>query len=286
MADNKNPEEIQKQVEQLREWINGQPHLPKNIEDRLLKRFLHSCYYNLEKAKKAAELFFTLRASAPELLNDRDPLSPQFQKTLKIVNLAQLKISCNRNLWVWQLNDPGLDNYDYLQDARLFFLTTDAWLLNDDHFEEEDIAVLDVKDISLKFLTKFNVSIARKLAKYQEDAIPIRLKQIHIVNAPPFIDKIFGLIKPFLKQDMNDMLHFHSPKSDTLNKFFDKQDLPEDYGGTKGRMEDHMAEVMDLITKNRDILVKNDFWRADKKSSKNKSESSKDIGSFRSLAID
>lgn len=72
-------------------------------------------------------------------------------------------------MFIWQLNDPGLENYDYAQDARLFFLTTDAWLLaDDDRLEDGDIVIMDVKDISLKFLTKFNISIAKKISKYQE----------------------------------------------------------------------------------------------------------------------
>lgn len=83
-------------------------------------------------------------------------------------NLAQYQISGNRNLFIWQLNDPGLLQYDYLMDARVFFMSTDSWLLDNDVLEEEDITILDVKDISLKFLTKFNVSVAKKMSRYQE----------------------------------------------------------------------------------------------------------------------
>ncbi|KAL4717265.1 hypothetical protein ACJJTC_017152 [Scirpophaga incertulas] len=285
MSESKSTKELQKQVEQFRQWAESQAHFPKNLEDRLLRRFVHSCYYDMDKAKAAAELFFTLRASCPELLNDRDPLSPQMQKVLKMINLATLNISGNRKLWVWQLNDPGLEQFDYIQDVRMFFMTTDAWLLTDDMLEDADIAIMDVKDISLKFITKFNVSVARKLSKYQEDAIPIRLKQIHLVNAPPFIDKIFNLMKPFLKQDMTDMIHFHTPKSNTLHNFFSKDELPEDYGGTNGKMEDHMKNVVALLNSQRDLLCNNDLWKAQKKS-KNKTDDAKDIGTFRTLDID
>lgn len=90
------------------------------------------------------------------------------QTTFPFRNLAQYTIPGNKNLWIWQLNDPGLEVFDYLDDAKLFFLSTDAWLLSNENLEEEDIAILDVKDISIKFLTKFNVSIAKKLSKYQE----------------------------------------------------------------------------------------------------------------------
>ncbi|CAG9790934.1 unnamed protein product [Diatraea saccharalis] len=287
MAESKSPEEIEQQVVQFKEWIVNQSSLPtKDLDDKLIKRFLHSCYYNIDQAKSAIELFFSIRSSIPELLNDRDPLSPQFQRALKIVNVAQIRISGNRNLWAWQLNDPGLEVFDYIQDVRLFFLTMDSWLLNEEHLEDADLVMLDVKDISLKFLTKFNVSVAKKMSKYQQDALPIRLKQIHIVNAPPFIDKIFGLMKPFLKQEVTEMVHFHPPKSDTLLNYFDKDDLPEDYGGTKGRMEEHMKRVIDVVMSKRDVLLRNDLWRSEMKSKSKNNESLKDIGSFRTLAID
>lgn len=82
--------------------------------------------------------------------------------------MAQYEISGKRNIWFWQLNDPGLEQYDHLQDARMFIMLFDAWILNNTEFAEEDIVVLDTKDINLKFITKFNVSVARKIAKYQE----------------------------------------------------------------------------------------------------------------------
>ncbi|XP_052752227.1 alpha-tocopherol transfer protein-like [Galleria mellonella] len=288
MTENKSPEELQELVQQMRKWAYEELQLSKGLEDNLLRRFVHSCYYDIDKAKAAAELFFSIRSSSPDLFSNRDPQSAQMQKTLSIVNLARFQISQNRNLWIWQLNDPGLVQYDYIQDVKLFFLVTDAWLLDDEHLENSDIVIMDVKDITLKFLMKYNMSVARKLAKYQEDALPIRLKQIHLVNAPSFIDKIYGLMKPFLKQDITNMLHFHPPKADTLHKFLDKDDLPEDYGGTRGKMEDHMKNVMELLDRKREPLISENLWRVEKKSkskSSNEQPSSADT-TFRTLEID
>lgn len=36
--------------------------------------------------------------------------------------------------------------------------------------------------------------------------MPIRLKQVHIVNAPSFIDKLHALMKPFMKQEVNELV--------------------------------------------------------------------------------
>ncbi|KAG6441575.1 alpha-tocopherol transfer protein-like [Manduca sexta] len=282
--DDKISDEVRKQLEDMKQWASTQPLIPKDIEDRILLRFIHSCYYDLEKAKVAADLFFSIRSASSELFTNRDPLAPAMQKTLQIVNLAQYVTSKNRNIWIWQLNDPGLDRYDYVQDAKLFMLASDSWLISNDFLEEGDLVIMDVKDVSLKFLTKFNLSVAKKLSKYQQEAIPLRLEQIHIVNAPPFIDKLYSLMKPFLKQEITNMVRFHAPDSTTLYDFISKEELPKDYGGELDKMEVFMKKSLDLFSKNREHFLNDNLWRVDKKS-KNKDVST-EIGSFRSLAID
>ncbi|XP_026321246.1 alpha-tocopherol transfer protein-like isoform X1 [Hyposmocoma kahamanoa] len=288
MSGGESQEEKQSLVDTMRQWTNSQPHLPKDASDGLLLRFLHSCYYDLEKAKTAAELFFTIRGSSPDLLSNRDPESPAIKKTFSIINRAQLHISGNRNLWIWQLNDPGLDNYDYLQDAKIFILTTDAWLLEDSTLQEADIILMDAKDISLKMLTKFNMSVGRRISRYQEDAMPIRLKEIHLVNVPSIMDKLFAVMKPLMKQEITDMIHFHTSTSSTLFQYLSKEDLPEDFGGTNGKMADHTKDALDLVIKHREKL-NSDLWMAVGKKSKNKKEKEKSAEvttGFRSLAID
>uniref|UniRef100_A0A2A4JN90 CRAL-TRIO domain-containing protein n=1 Tax=Heliothis virescens TaxID=7102 RepID=A0A2A4JN90_HELVI len=279
--ENKNSEEVQNKVEQLREWLNQQPHLPKDFADRILLRFLHSCYYDVEKTKKTIELFFKIRDNSPELVNYRDPMSPAMQKALKITKVAQYQISGNRNVWFWQLNDPGLEHYDYLQDARMFFMTGDAFILSNDVLADADIVVMDAKDITLKFITKFNMSAARKLSRYEEEAMPIRLKEVHVINAPPFVDKLYGLVKPFLKQDLTDMIHFHMPNSETLYDFISKEDLPQDYGGSQPTMDEMNKRVIDVVMEQSKVFLDENFWKTDKKGKK-----SKESGTFRTLDID
>ncbi|CAG4943704.1 unnamed protein product [Parnassius apollo] len=210
------------------------------------------------------------------------------QKIISIINIGYLKLSGKRNLWIYQINDPGLNIYEYMLDVKLFFLATDAWLLSNDELEESDIVIMDVKDISLKFLTKFNMSVAKKIAKYQQEVVPTRLKQVHIVNTPVVVDTIYGVMKPFLKKELTEMIYFHQPKSQTLYKYLDKEDLPEDYGGTRPKMEELNKSIVELLMKYRERLNEK-LWVALDKKSKNKSneeKSSTESSTFRSLGID
>lgn len=277
-----NPEHV-KCFEELKEWINRQPHLPKDLDDNLILRFAHSCYYDLDKAKTAVEMFFTIRGTCTDLVTNRDPQSAQMQKILKIINVGQVSMAGNRCLWLYQINDPGLDNYDYISDAKLFFLTTDSRFIEADDLPEEDIVIIDAKDLTLKFLTKLNLSAARRLSKYQENAMPIRLKQVHVVNAPSIIDKIYAVLKPFIAKQITELIYFHPPNSETLYQYISKEDLPADYGGSKPPMSELNKNINALIFRNREKLIDENLW---KNQAKNKNGASTEIGSFRTLAID
>ncbi|KAI8434332.1 hypothetical protein MSG28_012404 [Choristoneura fumiferana] len=264
MTDEKSIEDL---MGRLKEWVTQEPHIPKDMDDKLLRRFLHCSYYDIEKAQNVIESFSSLRATSPELFNDRDPLSKQIQNTLKIVNLARIKASGNRLLWLSQINDPGLRNFDHLQLIRLFLLVMDAWILDEEGLVDADVIIIDAKDISLRMLTKMNISVARKMAKYQEEAMPIRLKQMHVYNSPTYMDKIFSVMKQFLKHDISDMIHFHLPNSDTLYKHVSRDELPSDFGGILPSMKEQTEKILEVTYKHRESLLNDSLWKAPEKKS-------------------
>ncbi|XP_041981009.1 retinaldehyde-binding protein 1-like [Aricia agestis] len=241
-------------AKEMRAWLNSQPHLPQDVSDGMLCRFAHSCYYDMEGAKSAADTYFTLRRDYPQLFTDRDPDSPHMKKFISAVNLAHLELSERRKLWIWQLNDPNLEHYELTLDAKFHLLVNDCWFLaNEERFYESDIYMLvDFKDIvSIKVFTKLNMLAARVLSKYQREAVPVRLKQLHIVNASFVARKAFALVKKFFSKDVNDMIHFHEANSTTLHNFFNEDELPSDYGGTRPSMKTFMVETMKLINDKR-----------------------------------
>lgn len=59
----------------------------------------------------------------------------------------------------------------------------------------------------------------------------VRLKGVHFLNAPYFMDKVMMLIKPFLKQNLLNILHIHQPNSEELYKYVPKKAFPKEEGG-------------------------------------------------------
>lgn len=61
-----NPNLKKSDIDQLREWIKKQPHLPDVTEEQLIW-ILHSCYFRMELAKTTIDNYFTFRTMSPEM---------------------------------------------------------------------------------------------------------------------------------------------------------------------------------------------------------------------------
>lgn len=81
----KNPSLEREKIDELRKWINDQPHLPKYISDEQLILFYHSCIYNLPNTKKCIEEYYRLRLKVPQFFENRDIESESIEKALKIL---------------------------------------------------------------------------------------------------------------------------------------------------------------------------------------------------------
>lgn len=59
---------------------------------------------------------------------------------------------------------------------------------------------------SLAHLMKCRYTPVRALLQYVQYGLPLKLKSVHIVNAPSFVDKVLAFFKPFLKQSVFELV--------------------------------------------------------------------------------
>lgn len=78
-----------------------------------------------------------------------------------------------------------------------------------------------------------------------QGALPTRIKQIHLINSPSFIDKITALFRPFLKDKIAQRVVVHMGGYDELHKYVPKEYLPKEYDGTAGCLADYSSKLTD-----------------------------------------
>lgn len=81
---NEIPEEMCEAVKSLRERIQGIVYLKARTDDQFLVNYLRGSKYNLKKAEKKIETFYTVRNQSPELMNDRDPANERINEIIQL----------------------------------------------------------------------------------------------------------------------------------------------------------------------------------------------------------
>jgi CRAL/TRIO domain len=107
----------------------------------------------------------------------------------------------------------------------------------DELWGDGEIPIFDMNNITLKHFTKIVFSTMRLFLRYSQEAHPVTVRQVHIVNCNSLVNRIMMIIKPFLKVEVANRIHTHLPGSETLFMFIPRSILPKEYGGMLGSIE-------------------------------------------------
>lgn len=69
------------------------------------------------------------------------------------------------------------------------------------------VFLFDMQNVRLGHLTRLSINSLRRFFEYLQEAMPVRLKAIHVLNTVWFMDKLLALIRPFMKQELYDMVN-------------------------------------------------------------------------------
>lgn len=67
--------------------------------------------------------------------------------------------------------------------------------------------IADVSKLLFGHVARMSPLGLKKILYYIQEAAPIRLKGIHIINAPPVMETLMNIIKPFMKKEMIDIVN-------------------------------------------------------------------------------
>lgn len=94
------------------------------------------------------------------------------------------------------------------------------------------VVIFDMDDLSLQQALQFTPFSAKRMVDFLQDAIPMRIKNMHIINQPKIFNVVFALVKPFLREKLRGRVIFHGTDRDSLHKYISPQLMPAQYGGS------------------------------------------------------
>ncbi|XP_034828195.1 alpha-tocopherol transfer protein-like isoform X1 [Maniola hyperantus] len=236
----------QQDFDSLKQWIqklDKSKFVPKDLTDKQLLLFYNACYGNLDRTKVCIEKYYQLRKNAPEMFDNRILSSEEVQPSVEALEFALLpEKSCQGyDLIYHRLHNTEPSKYHLEPGCKVLLMTVDACLSKRGP-QPGHIFLFDMQGVKLGHLTRVSLSFQkdrqrtlRKFFQYVQEAMPVRMREIHVFNSEPIVDKLLMLIRPFMDKKFFDMIKFHH-KNEDLEKFYEtvvpRAALPPDHGGT------------------------------------------------------
>lgn len=227
------PEVVKQSLEELKQLLKDDPSIHFLDDDEFLMIFLRPCKFY---AKSAYELMKRISEFKEKYKNVLDNLVPNDEKVAftnhNVVNVLKDRDHKGRRVLIVNCGgswDPSKVTSDQL--FRMFYLIHEAAVLEPESQVRGVVVVLDFDSLGTRQVMAFNPAFSMKLLGFIQDAMPLRLKEVHVVKQPFVFNMVWTIFKPFVKTKLKGRMHFHGSKMTSLHKFLEPSHLPKDYGG-------------------------------------------------------
>ncbi|SPP74024.1 alpha-tocopherol transfer protein [Drosophila guanche] len=285
-------ERLPADLDALREWLAKQPHLKARQDAQFLVGFLRGCKFSLEKTKSKLEHFYTIKTLMPELFANRVVDA----KTLALCRTG----TCVRLPNAWGPAGPRIviTNYEKF-DPKVFKLLdlfryqtmlSEQSIWEDDHANVSgNIEIIDMGKLSMSFLAQLDFNLIKRMGVFAEKAQPTRIKGIHLINCPKEAVALLNLAKGLMPSKLQQRFNVYK-NLEQLSKVIPLEYLPEEYGGSNGRIADIQAEAERLLLNYSDYFKEDSQYGVNEQLRPGKQVNVESIfgaeGSFRKLDID
>jgi len=285
-----NEERVKEAVELLKDWIQLQPHLPKEIDDGRLERWLIRCKNSTEKVKMTLDMYYSLKSSVPDLMTGWDTEGDWFRMATKnhfVMPMPKLTAQNDRVI-IYGILNPDEKEYNFLQHIKLVQMVQEIRISED--YCRSDIIISDLNNYSLAHILKVSVPYVKKYEVCVLSGYNFRVKELHFLNAKPWIDKVFALLKLGLKTKLLQRIQVHGSDFTSLHEQVPKEILPTEYGGEAGSIAENWGRWKKKLESYHDIFLEREKHKSDESKRPGHSVNSSDLlgfeGSFRKLDVD
>lgn len=165
---------------------------------------------------------------------------------------------------LFRLIDDDPNKFDYVNTVKWNFMADDVRYITYDSvgLTEGEISIMDAKGFSFRHFVKVaaNLATLRLYLTYVQEAVPFKIIQNHFVNCSPILTKIMSLIRPFLKKELFDVIHFHTESFASLKDHIPMEALPYEYGGAGGSLDDMYGKWIKHVENKREYLNNDNHW--------------------------
>lgn len=226
-------ENVKSALVALRKLLEEDKTLYFGNDDHILIIFLRPCKFYPESAyalMKRVAAFKEENAALVENLMPADEKAAFLENN--VVNVMKDLDHKRRRILIvnaGQSWDPARVSADQM--FRLFYLIHEAAMIEQETQVRGVVVVMDFDGLSMKQVMGLTVSFSMRLLTFIQDAMPLRLKEVHMVKQPFIFNLVWRMFKPFIREKLKSRMFFHGSKMSSLHKHIPPTHLPKNYDG-------------------------------------------------------
>ncbi|XP_049774273.1 clavesin-2-like isoform X1 [Schistocerca cancellata] len=225
------PTKVEDNIFALRTLVQGEKGLYSRTDDTFLLAFLRARKHNVNEAFRLLKNFYKVKKAYPKHLECCLPSEKGYVYDMDIMTVLDQKDNDGRIVVIMRF-----EKLDYkkivVEECYQTIATVLSFCCEDPHVQISGaVFIVDMAGYGLQHFLVATPSNLSLFIKMFQDCFPLRLKGVHIVNAPSLFAAVFAISKPFLKEKMRQRIHVHGRNMSSLHEYVPYEILPKQLGG-------------------------------------------------------
>jgi len=189
--------------------------------DAWLIKFLRPCKYYPESARDLVKQYYSFKLKHANMYENLKPTTEKNIFEQNILSVLPNRDQHGRRILILELGKKWKHNkcsLDEVYKGCVLFL--EAAMLEPITQIAGAVILFDMDGLSLQQTWQFTPSFCKRTVDLLQDATPLRVKNLHIVNQPYVFNMVFALFKPFLREKLKNRVSERIlSRGETLSSF-------------------------------------------------------------------
>ncbi|XP_052894549.1 alpha-tocopherol transfer protein-like [Anopheles moucheti] len=257
---NEDATQVESHLKVIRSWLAELDLHTALIDDQFLIAFLRGCKFSLEKVKKKVLLFYQIRSDLPEVIQNRDPHDADVLKIIRMgvgIPLPKTEKPTDPKLFLIRVGCFQVSSCTFADIMKVGTMINDIVMREDDQMVICGmVIIIDLKGVTASHLMHFEVELLKKVAILNQDASPLRMQGIHILNPPPGAQTALNIFNGLLSEkNQHKRIYTHGRDLKSLHDHFPPSVLPKEYGGDLESIDTIAKQWENKLLDNRSYLI-------------------------------
>lgn len=250
-------ENVKKGIETLRKLLEEDKKLYFCTDDDFLLIFLRPCKFYPESALELLKRIADFKEKNSILLQDLMPRDEEEALTKhNIINVLKTTDHKNRRVLIMNCGkvwDPSKVTCDQI--FRMLYLINLLAIQEPETQIFGSVVIMDFDGLSMKQVMGLTPTFSLRLLTFIQDAMPMRLKEVHFVKQPFLFNMVWQMFKPFVRDKLKKRMFFHGTKMSSLHSHIPPSHLPKNYGGEQPEIDYTSADWYPTLLSNEQKII-------------------------------